>query len=169
MRDLITYRPLKAVDREFIYKISARKPRDPKINIFEFFIAVLGPGTCLDGFVTQFSCRYTPSDTRFTILKLKSAKFHPPAPSQSSQRLSLSSSRPSPTSPRLPWSLPLAGLGPGRDLGRFWRGRGLSSTINEIAANWRFLELIRGFRGSGGSGVISRSSEPPYHTRRGSG
>ena len=75
----ITYRPLKAVDREFIYKISARNPRDPKINIFQFFIAVLRPGTCLDGFVTQFSCRYTPSDTRFMILNLKSAKFHPPS------------------------------------------------------------------------------------------
>ena len=115
------------VDREFIYKISAR---DPQINIFQFFITVLGPGRCLDGFLAQFSSRYTPSDTRFMILNFKSAKFHPPAPSQSSQRLSLSSSRPSPSSPRLPWSLPLAGLGPGRDLGRFWRGRELSSTIN---------------------------------------
>ena len=35
-----------------------------------------------------------------------------------------------PSSPRLPQSLPLAGLGPGRDLGRFWRGHELSSTIN---------------------------------------
>ena len=41
-------------------------------------MAVLGPGTCLDGFVAQFSSRYTPSDTRFMILTFKSAKFHPP-------------------------------------------------------------------------------------------
>ena len=35
-----------------------------------------------------------------------------------------------PSSPRLPQSLPLAGLGPGRDLSPFWRGHELSSTIN---------------------------------------
>ena len=42
-------------------------------------MAVLSPGRCLDGFVAQFSSRYTPSDTRFMILNLKSAKFHPPS------------------------------------------------------------------------------------------
>ena len=49
------------------------------MNIFQLLIMVSGPGRCLDGFVPHFSCRYTPSDTRFTILKLKSAKFHPPS------------------------------------------------------------------------------------------
>ena len=65
---LVTYRPLKAVDREFIYKISARNPRDPKTSIFNFFTGVLGPGRCLDGFVRHFSSRYTPSDPKFISL-----------------------------------------------------------------------------------------------------
>ena len=42
-------------------------------------MAILGPGRCLDGFVPQFSSRYIPSDTRFTILNFKSAKFHLPS------------------------------------------------------------------------------------------
>ena len=64
---MLTYWPLKAVDREFIYKIFARNPRDPQIGLFYFFIWVLGPGRILDGFVPHFSCRYTPSDPNFII------------------------------------------------------------------------------------------------------
>ena len=68
------------MDREFIYKIFARTPRDPNVGFFLiFFMTVLSPGRCLDGSVPHFSCRYIPSDTRFTILNLKSSKFYAPS------------------------------------------------------------------------------------------
>ena len=47
-------------------------------------MAVLSPGRCLDGFVPHFSCRYTPSDPKISILDPKSFKFYrksgPPDP-----------------------------------------------------------------------------------------
>ena len=64
----LKYGPPKAVDREFIYKIFARNPRDPKIGIFYFFTRVLGSGMCLDAFIAHFSSRYTPSEPKFSIL-----------------------------------------------------------------------------------------------------
>ena len=42
-------------------------PPKPNNGIFHFFMEVLGPGRCLDGFVSHFSCRYTPSDPNFII------------------------------------------------------------------------------------------------------
>ena len=76
-----TYGPPKAVDREFIKtpkppRPQNPKPLNPKIGFFKFFIAVLSPGRCLDGFVPHFSCRYTPSDPNFIIPDPKHIKFH---------------------------------------------------------------------------------------------
>ena len=61
-----------------------------------------------------------------------------------------------PSSPRLPQSLPLAGLGPGMDLGRFWRGCELSSTINSsylIGDFWNTHTVA-----TGGGEVVARSA-----------
>ena len=51
------------------------KTLNPKTGFLLFFIAVLSPGRCLDGFVPHFSCRYTPSDPNFIILDPKNIKF----------------------------------------------------------------------------------------------
>ena len=54
----------------------ARNPRDPKIDVFNLFTWVLGPGRYLDGFVPQFSSRYKHSDPKILILDPKSFKFY---------------------------------------------------------------------------------------------
>ena len=116
-----------------------------------FFTVVLGPGRCLDGFVPHFSCRYTPSDPKISILDPKSLKFHrkssPPDP---------------PKAPAVPSGLH---LGLGMDLGWLGEGHMRSSMVNN-SYNWRFLEHGNGShrshrsRGSRRSGVKKCGSEP---------
>ena len=71
MAHQLKYGPPKAVDREFIYKMFARNPRDPKINVFCFCVFFL-PGRCLDGFVPHLS-----SEHKISILDPKSLGFRP--------------------------------------------------------------------------------------------
>ena len=81
-------------------------------------MGVLGPGRCLDGFVPQFSSRYIPSDTRFTILNLKSSKFHAPS-----------------TFPELPKTLPkLSQAPPEPPLGRTGAREGFGSILERSRA-----------------------------------
>ena len=53
----------------FCHALETGKHAKKRIEI-QFFMPVLGPGRCLDGFVTQFSSRYRPSDPKILILDL---------------------------------------------------------------------------------------------------
>ena len=174
-------------------------------------------GRCLDRFLAQFSPRYKPSDTRFTILNFKLTNFTLPSILQSSPKTILALLKTLPklfilsfwapetvtlmSVTRLPFDLApmfpswvspavtnlmhhvwstflcpgkLLGrnckLGPRREVGRFWKGDEFSSMIGnkfEIFKTHPWNPDPADFPGPPGSGVISRSSEPPYHTCRG--